>query len=81
MAVKSAYCDRFLEGSRFGAYLHAAALRVLDPPLELDPIAFVLSWHRRNDGHPAQRWFRDCITSLPADADTPDAREPSPFSA
>jgi len=60
---------------------HAAALRVLDPPLELDPVAFVLSWHRRNDGHPAQRWFRDCITSLPADADPPDAREPSPFSA
>ncbi len=48
---------------------HEAALRVLDPPFELDPVAFVLSWHRRNDCHPAQRWFRDCIASLPADAD------------
>ncbi len=48
---------------------HAAALRVLDPPLDLDPVAFVLSWHRRNDGHPAQRWFRGCIASLPADTD------------
>jgi len=48
---------------------HASALRVLDPPIELDPVAFVLSWHRRNDGHPAQRWFRDCIASLSAAAD------------
>ncbi len=48
---------------------HMAALHVLDPPLELDPVAFVLSWHRRNDGHPAQRWFRDCIASLPLGAD------------
>jgi len=48
---------------------HASALRVLDPPIELDPVVFVLSWHRRNDGHPAQRWFRDCIASLPAAAD------------
>ena len=46
---------------------HAAALHVLEPPLDLDPVAFVLSWHRRNDGHPAQRWFRDCIASLPVD--------------
>ena len=46
---------------------HPTALRVLDPPIELDPVVFVLSWHRRNDGHPAQRWFRDCIASLPAD--------------
>jgi len=48
---------------------HTAALHVLDPPLELDLVAFVLSWHRRNDGHPAQRWFRDCIASLPLGAD------------
>jgi len=48
---------------------HVAALCVLDPPINLDLVAFVLSWHRRNDGHPAQRWLRDCIASLPADAD------------
>jgi hypothetical protein len=39
---------------------------VLDPPLKLEPVPFVMSWHRRNDVHPAQRWFRDCIASLPA---------------
>ncbi|WP_395845143.1 LysR family transcriptional regulator [Archangium violaceum] len=41
----------------------AHALRVLPPPVELAPAVFVLSWHRRNDAHPAQRWFRDCIVA------------------
>jgi len=45
---------------------HADALSVLDPPLDLDPVPFIMSWHRRNDMHPAQRWFRDCIASLTA---------------
>ncbi len=45
---------------------HADELCVFDPPLALDPVPFVMSWHRRNDVHPAQRWFRDCIASLPA---------------
>ena len=40
-------------------------LCILKPPLELEAISFVMSWHRRNDAHPAQRWFRDCIASLP----------------
>lgn len=40
---------------------HAHALRVLEPPLALDPVPFVLAWHRRNDVHPAQRWLRDRI--------------------
>ncbi|MDR3518733.1 MAG: LysR family transcriptional regulator [Azospirillaceae bacterium] len=43
---------------------HADELCVLPVPLDLEPIRFVLSWHRRNDVHPAQRWFRDCIASL-----------------
>ena len=43
---------------------HAGDLAVLPTPLALDPVPFVLSWHGRNDGHPAQRWFRDCIASL-----------------
>lgn len=43
---------------------HADHLCILDPPLDLDPVPFVMSWHRRNDAHPAQRWFRDCIASL-----------------
>lgn len=45
----------------------AGELCVLDPPLDLDPVPFVLSWHRRNDVHPAQRWLRDCIASLAAE--------------
>jgi DNA-binding transcriptional LysR family regulator len=43
---------------------HAHELSILPPPLDLEPVQFVLSWHRRNDVHPAQRWFRDCIASL-----------------
>jgi len=39
-------------------------LSVRSPPLDLDPIPFVLSWHRRNDVHPAQRWLRNTIASL-----------------
>ncbi|WP_224749910.1 LysR substrate-binding domain-containing protein [Halomonas sp. ML-15] len=42
----------------------AERLHVASPPLELDPVSFTLSWHRRNDTHPAQRWFRDCISGL-----------------
>lgn len=44
---------------------HADELCVLDPPLRLARPRFVLSWHRRNDTHPAQRWFRDAIAALP----------------
>ncbi len=43
---------------------HANELLVLHPPLNLDRVPFVLSWHRRNDAHPAQRWLRDLIASL-----------------
>jgi DNA-binding transcriptional LysR family regulator len=39
-------------------------LCVLSPPLDLDPVSFVLVWHRRNDTHPAQRWLREVIASL-----------------
>ena len=46
----------------------ARNLRVFDPPMELDPVGFVVSWHRRNDVHPSQRWFRDCIASLPLES-------------
>lgn len=42
----------------------ADKLIVRTPPLDLDPVPFVLSWHRRNDAHPAQRWLRDTIVSL-----------------
>lgn len=43
---------------------HLDNLAVVDPPLELDPARFVMSWHLRNDGHPAQRWLRETIASL-----------------
>lgn len=37
----------------------AERLAVFDFPLPLNPVPFVLSWHRRNDGHPAQQWLRN----------------------
>jgi len=40
---------------------HENALSVLTPPLDLDPVPFVLMWHRRNDTHPAQRWLREAV--------------------
>jgi len=43
---------------------HADELSVVNPPLDLDPVPFVMSWHRRNDGHPAQRWLRETIALL-----------------
>jgi DNA-binding transcriptional LysR family regulator len=36
-------------------------LLVLPPPMELAPVSFVMSWHRRNDTHPVQRWLRDLL--------------------
>ena len=38
-------------------------LAVLDSPVPLDPCPYVMSWHRRNDTHPAQVWLRDCVLS------------------
>jgi DNA-binding transcriptional LysR family regulator len=46
-----------------GASGHGRDLTVLKLPLDLDPVSFVMFWHRRNDSHPAQRWFRDFIAS------------------
>ncbi len=36
-------------------------LAIFPPPLELAPVPFVMSWHRRNDAHQAQRWLRETI--------------------
>lgn len=36
-------------------------------PVSLPPVAFHLLWHRRSDGHPAQRWLRDLLISLAPD--------------
>jgi len=46
---------------------HADELALLEPPVMLEPIPFVMSWHRRNDGHPAQRWFRNCVAEAVPD--------------
>jgi DNA-binding transcriptional LysR family regulator len=32
-------------------------------PVAIDPVAFHLLWHRRNDDHAAQRWLRDAIAA------------------
>ena len=42
----------------------AHELCMLKPPLPLEPIRHVMAWHRRNDGHPAQRWLRGCVARL-----------------
>lgn len=42
----------------------ADKLQIMAPPVELLPVPFVLAWHRRNDAHPAQRWFRNAIVAL-----------------
>ncbi|MGO4128835.1 LysR family transcriptional regulator [Inquilinus sp. YAF38] len=41
----------------------ADALQLMPPPLDLPAIPFALSWHRRNEAHPAQRWFRDFVAA------------------
>ncbi|HWL89366.1 MAG TPA: LysR substrate-binding domain-containing protein, partial [Polyangiaceae bacterium] len=40
-----------------------AQVNVFEPPLDLPRASFVLAWHRRNDSHPAQRWFREAISN------------------
>jgi len=59
-------------------------LNVLEPPIELSPVPFVMSWHRRNDAHPAQRWFRETIAALPvatsAKHRSPERTRPPDFS-
>jgi DNA-binding transcriptional LysR family regulator len=40
-----------------------ATLAAMPLPVEIDlaPVPLVLHWHRRNDGHPAQRWLREQV--------------------
>ena len=45
-------------------------LAIMEPPFALEPCAYVMSWHRRNDEHPAQRWLRGCVRSVAAGADS-----------
>jgi len=39
-------------------------LAMFPPPLDLAAVAFVMSWHRRNEAHQAQRWLREAILDL-----------------
>jgi DNA-binding transcriptional LysR family regulator len=43
---------------------YADKLQVFPPPLPLGRVKFDMSWHRRNDVHPAQRWLRGIIPGL-----------------
>jgi DNA-binding transcriptional LysR family regulator len=43
-----------------------ARLSIHKPPIELLPVSFALSWHRRNDSHVGQQWFRELIGSVAA---------------
>ena len=41
-------------------------LLAFPPPISLAPVSFEMSWHRRNDAHPMQRWFRKTLAELSA---------------
>ncbi|MGO8580850.1 LysR family transcriptional regulator [Rhizobium ruizarguesonis] len=43
-----------------------ARLSIHKPPIELLQVSFALSWHRRNDSHVGQQWFRELIRSVAA---------------
>ncbi len=42
----------------------ADRLATFEPPFPLEPCAYAMCWHRRNDTHPAQRWLRQCVSSI-----------------
>lgn len=43
-------------------------LRVLEPPLELEPYALSMLWHPRNDADPAHRWLRELLVEVASEA-------------
>ncbi|MCT7660665.1 LysR substrate-binding domain-containing protein [Mycobacterium deserti] len=43
------------------------SLRLLDPPIELQPITEILVWTPRSDRDPGNRWLRDRLLQLAAD--------------
>jgi DNA-binding transcriptional LysR family regulator len=45
-------------------------LVLFPPPIHLDPIRFELIWHRRNDSHSGQQWFRSLVAELAASLDS-----------
>ena len=66
IVARSDMIATLLEGV-VGASGRRKELAILPPPFDLEPVSFVMSWHRRNDSHPAQRWLRSCIGELVKD--------------
>jgi DNA-binding transcriptional LysR family regulator len=59
-------------------FAEAFGLEIVEPPLALPKVSFVLAWHRRNDAHPAQRWLRSSIAEVGARLVRPErSRTPS----
>lgn len=65
--------DRLVASTDFLATLMAGVvasaascehLEILEAPLDLRSVPFVLAWHRRNDSHPAQRWLGGAIAEV-----------------
>jgi len=62
IVAHSALLATMMEGAVRASGMRASlAVLPLPPEIELAPVPFVLHWHRRNDGHPAQRWLREQI--------------------
>lgn len=51
-------------------------LRVLEPPLPLEPFALSMVWHPRLDDDPAHRWFREQLLAVTAAMDGLAHRRP-----
>lgn len=47
----------------------------IEPPLDLPNYAIALQWHRRTDGDPAHRWFRQHVIEASRD-DTHSTEQP-----
>jgi DNA-binding transcriptional LysR family regulator len=60
-----------------GVVIHSGfreQLAVLPLPIRLAGIPFVLHWHRRNDAHVGQQWFRERVLEVGAAIEA-DARK------
>jgi len=70
--------DRLLTISERIVTLLAADLdlRVLEPPLPLEPFALSMVWHPRLDADPAHRWFREQLLAVTAALDGLSHRRP-----
>jgi LysR family transcriptional regulator, nod-box dependent transcriptional activator len=59
--------------ARAGPYLRrTAAIRLLDPPIELPEVVQMLWWHPRLNADPAHAWLRGCIRAIAQRLDPTD---------